>query len=71
MTNRDLLFQRMAAMDDDALAEHLGGSIGDDISLQVCHECQRVHDDTCLVETNKLDRCPRRTSDWLHEEKAG
>ena len=71
MTNRDSLFQKMAAMDDDALAEYLEGDIGEDVSLQICIECQCAHDGTCLADTLRLDQCPRRTSDWLHEEKAG
>ena len=43
MTNKDKLIAKMTAMDYDDLAAYLEGTIGEEISLLICHQCQKEH----------------------------
>lgn len=68
MTNKEKLIQKLTAMDYDDLAAYLEGTIGEEISLLICHQCQKEHSGGCLMESLGLDQCPKKVSDWLQEK---
>ena len=68
MTNREKLLTKISAMSDDELGAYLDGSIGEDISLLICSQCQKHHNGDCPMESLGLDSCPKSISDWLKEE---
>lgn len=68
MTNKERLLRSMSDMSYDILAQYLEGSIGEDISLAICHDCQKANGGKCLKESRRLERCPKTVADWLREE---